>query len=146
MSVAASLKDKASAAAAAAAAASGEATPVTTTTNSDAAAVSGSQVQAKVMGTGYYSYTPGSAAAKWVNPGSLVTVAASSLNDCLQACSFNNLCSGVVFGAFDASTGGIGDIVGAAAGTKCQRIQGTSRPGNSQRTLIKANYKSLEPY
>jgi hypothetical protein len=103
-------------------------------------------VQAKVVGSGYYSYTAGSAAAAWVDPGSLVTVAVSSLDDCLQACTFNNLCSGVVFRAFDASTGRIGDIVGAAAGTKCQRIQGTSRPGNSQRTLIKANYQSLEPY
>jgi hypothetical protein len=106
---------------------------------------SDSKVQAKVMGSGYYSYTAGSAAAAFISPSSLVSVAVTSLNDCLQACTFNNLCSGVVFGAFDASSGLIGDIAGAAAGTKCQRIEGTSLPGNSQRTLIKANYKSLGP-
>jgi hypothetical protein len=102
-------------------------------------------VKAKGMGTGYYSYTAGSAAAASINPGSLVAVAVADLNACLRSCTFNNLCSGVVFGALDASTGLIGDIAGAAAGTRCQRIQGTSLPGNSQRTLIKANYQSLAP-
>jgi hypothetical protein len=136
MSVAASFK--------APAAAAGAAT-VATTAAGGAAAATSDQVQAKVMGSGYYSYTAGSAAAAYVDQGSLVTVAVSKLNDCLQACTFDNLCSGVVFGALDASTGGIGDIVGAASGIKCQSIQGTSLPGNSQCTLIKADYQSLEP-
>jgi hypothetical protein len=134
MSVAASFKAPAAASAATAA----------TIAAGGAAAAASNQVQAKAMGSGYYSYTAGSAAAAWVDPGSLIKVAVTSLNECLQACTFN-LCSGVVFGALDAATGRIGDIIGAAAGTKCQRIQGTSLPGNSHRTLIKANHKLLEP-
>lgn len=122
---------------------------VTTTTAAavaEVASASNSLVQAKDMGSGHYSYTAGSAAAATISAGSLVAVAVNSLNDCLGACTYNSLCSGVVFGAWDASTGQIGDVVGAAAGTKCQRIQGTSLPGNSQRTLIKANFKALAPY
>lgn len=95
---------------------------------------------------GLFSYTAGSAAAAAaLSPASLVKMEVSSLTSCLNACVFDNLCSGVVFGAYDAMTDSLGSIAGVPAGPVCQKIQGTVQPGNSKRTLIKTRNVAALP-
>jgi hypothetical protein len=75
----------------------------------------------------------------------LQTYDASSLTDCLTSCTFQNMCSGVVFGPYNEPADMLGDIPGAQAGTKCQWIMGQHKPGDSRRTLIKTSDTSSLP-
>jgi hypothetical protein len=125
--------------------------PVTSTDTDSAAAAAASnrqllqasKVRAKGMGSGYFSFWPGAAAAAALDHTSLVSVGiATTLNDCLWACSTTNLCAGVVFGAFDAATGNLGLI--QSTETRCQKIMGQSDV-SPQRTLLRAKYTALSP-
>jgi hypothetical protein len=75
----------------------------------------------------------------------LKTYDASSLTDCLTSCTFQNMCSGVVFGPYNEATDMLSDISGAAAGTKCQWIMGQYKPGDSRPMLIKTRDPSSLP-
>jgi hypothetical protein len=102
-----------------------------------------SKVRAKGMGSGYFSFWPGAAAAAALDSSSLINVdSATTLNDCLWACSTTNLCAGVVFGAVDAATGNLGHI--QSTETCCQKIMGQSDV-SPQRTLLRAKYTALSP-
>jgi hypothetical protein len=98
-------------------------------------------VSAQEMGSGEYNFVPDSVITfintiARLNPTSLVSgPAAAFLKACLQGCSNVNLCSGVVFGQYTAEDG-------IPAGS-CKLIMGKSLPGNSLRTLIKANFMGL---
>lgn len=89
------------------------------------------------FGPGVFSYTPGSASAASIRQGSLKAFGTASLTECLTSCTYQSMCSGVMFGPYNETTDALQDIAGAAAGTKCQWIMGQSRPGDSRRTLIK---------
>jgi hypothetical protein len=86
---------------------------------------------------GLFSYTAGTAAAAAFKQGSLKAYDAATLTDCLRSCTYQNMCSGVVFGPYNETTDALGIIAGATAGTKCQWIMGQSKPGDSRRTLVK---------
>jgi hypothetical protein len=94
-------------------------------------------VKAAEMGSGEYNFIPdGVNTPARLNPASLVAgPTATSLKTCLKACSDVNLCSGVVFGQFSGE-----DTITASS---CKLIMGKSLPGNSLRTLIKANFMGL---
>jgi hypothetical protein len=47
----------------------------------------------------------------------------------------DSLCTGAVFGAYDASSGAISDVM---PGVKCMRLKGTVVAGDPRRTLVKA--------
>ncbi|WIA29465.1 hypothetical protein OEZ86_011966 [Tetradesmus obliquus] len=95
------------------------------------------KVTAQEMGSGEYSFIPdGVNTPARIAPSSRNTpVATTSLLACLKACSNVNLCSGVVFGQLSGE-----DTIAAGS---CKLIMGTSLPGNSLRTLIKANFMGL---
>jgi hypothetical protein len=95
------------------------------------------KVTAEEMGSGEYSFIPdGVNTPARINPTSrATTVTTTSLKACLKACSNVNLCSGVVFGQFSGE-----DTIPAGS---CKLIMGKSLPGNSFRTLIKANFMGL---
>jgi hypothetical protein len=102
-----------------------------------------SKVCAKGMGSGYFPFWPGAAAAAALDSSSFINVdSAITLNDCLWACSMINLCAGVVLGAFDAATGNLGQI--QSTKTRCQKIMGQSDV-SPQRTLLQAKYTALSP-
>jgi hypothetical protein len=112
-----------------------------------AASASWQRFQAKVraagMGSGYFSFWPDAAAAAALDSSSLIDVtSAATLNDCLWACSTTNLCAGVVFGALDAATGGIGQLPGTSS--RCQQIIGQVGV-DPRRSLIRAKYTALIP-
>jgi hypothetical protein len=90
------------------------------------------KVTAEEMGSGEYSFIPdGVNTPARINLASrATTVTITSLKACLKACSNINLCSGVVFSGEDTIT-------------SCNLIMGPSLPGNSFRTLIKANFMGL---
>jgi hypothetical protein len=114
-----------------------------TTSAATATAAAATKVRAKGMGSGLFSFWPGAAAAAALDTSSFVNVvSATTLNDCLWACSMTNMCAGVVFGGFDAATDNIGRIYGTE--TRCQKVMGQSDV-SPQRTLLRAKYTALSP-
>jgi hypothetical protein len=95
------------------------------------------KVAAQEMGSGEYSFIPDgvNTPARIAESSRNTTVATTSLKACLKACSNINLCSGIVFGQLTGE-----DTIAAGS---CKLIMGKSLPGNSLRTLIKANYTGL---
>uniref|UniRef100_A0A383VUV6 Tyrosine-protein kinase ephrin type A/B receptor-like domain-containing protein n=1 Tax=Tetradesmus obliquus TaxID=3088 RepID=A0A383VUV6_TETOB len=95
------------------------------------------KVAAQEMGSGEYSFIPDgvNTPARIATSSRNTPVATTSLRACLKACSNVNLCSGVVFGQLSGE-----DTIAADS---CKLIMGTSLPGNSLRTLIKANFMGL---
>jgi hypothetical protein len=88
------------------------------------------------LGSGYFTIWPNATAAlASIAPGVLVQSAADSLSSCLSACTMDSLCTGAVFGAFDAASGSTSEIV---PGVKCMRLKGTVVDGDPRRTLVKA--------
>eukprot|EP00775_Hariotina_reticulata_P005228 gene5228-5464_t len=124
----------------------GEQEPASMTHSETAGASSGS-VAAKALGTGLYTFWPGSSAVLALDPSGLSNVAGIvDLQDCLTSCSFKDTCAGVVFGALSGNTTELAkDISGAAAGIKCQEIQGQSET-TGLRTVIRAKYDALYPW
>jgi hypothetical protein len=106
-------------------------------TDTAGATPAGDAAKAASLSPGLFTYTPGASAAAAFKQGSLTAFNDASLVECLASCAYQNMCSGVVFGPYNETTGALGDISGAPAGTKCQWIMGQSRPGDSRRTLIK---------
>jgi hypothetical protein len=101
------------------------------------------KVRAAGMGSGYFTFWPNAAAAAALDSSRLESVdSATTLSGCLWACSTTNLCAGVVFGALDAATGGIGQISGTSS--RCQRILGQAVV-DPRRTLLRAKYTALSP-
>jgi hypothetical protein len=101
----------------------------------------GKAVQPQSLGSGYFTFWPNATAAlASILPGALVPAGTDSLTGCLAACTMDNLCTGAVFGAYDAASGAISEVV---PGVKCMRLKGTVVEGDPRRTLVKAKDTAL---
>eukprot|EP00775_Hariotina_reticulata_P007892 gene7892-8088_t len=89
-------------------------------------------VNKKDMGSGYFSLYMGSAAANCTADASLTTVAASTLQDCFDACSMVNECAGVKYAG-----------INGTQITSCQLVSAVVQVGRSKRTLVKAIANSM---
>ncbi|KAF8067261.1 ATJ10 [Scenedesmus sp. PABB004] len=92
------------------------------------------KVTAKEMGSGEYSFIKDSASGDTIAASSFVAQAGvTSLRACQDACSAVALCAGIRFGQYTAP-----DTVAS-----CDLIMAESLPGQSRRTLIKANFQGM---
>lgn len=90
-------------------------------------------VTAKAMGNGQYSFWAGADVDDEFVPAKYETATGvTELQDCLDKCNNNNLCSGVGFGEYTAADGTF------TASDSCKLIMAIVQPGNSRRSLIKA--------
>uniref|UniRef100_A0A383VIT8 Apple domain-containing protein n=1 Tax=Tetradesmus obliquus TaxID=3088 RepID=A0A383VIT8_TETOB len=93
------------------------------------------------LGSGYFTFWPNATAAlASIAPGVLQQSTADSLSGCLAACTMDSLCSGALFGAYDAASGAIAEV---APGVRCMRLKGSVVEGDPRRTLVKAKDVAL---
>jgi hypothetical protein len=98
-------------------------------------------LQPQSLGSGYFTFWPNATAAlASIMPGVLVTSVADTLSSCTSVCTMDSLCTGAVFGAYDASSGAIAELT---PGVKCMRLKGTVVAGDPRRTLVKAKTLAL---
>ncbi|WIA09380.1 hypothetical protein OEZ85_008786 [Tetradesmus obliquus] len=106
------------------------------------------KVQTKAMGNGQYTFWMDGDESAGV-PAALNTSAtyyttptlpsSPKLQDCLDACTNSNLCVGARFGAYTLAT----DEIDATPSSTCRLIMAKVQPGNSRRSLIKADFNSF---
>ncbi|WIA29466.1 hypothetical protein OEZ86_011967 [Tetradesmus obliquus] len=105
-------------------------------------------LKSKAMGNGQYTFwMDGSATGVpaaidktgntyYTNPAAPLLAAEDKLQACLDACTNSNLCVGAAFGAYDLTDDSI-------TSDSCRLIMAKVQPGNSRRSLIKADFNSF---
>lgn len=91
-------------------------------------------VQIKALASGLYSFYWNVAETVLDTGAKLAGPAVATLMDCLNGCSNQNLCAGIAWAGYVASTDAI---------TSCTYIMGTVEPGNSRRSLTRTKFTSL---